>query len=180
LFKDLSATLGGDSVFMDVDAIALGRDFREAMRERLASCDIMLTLIGKDWVGITDASGRKRLADPDDFVRLEIEAALKRGIPVIPVLVQGAEMPSLDELPPEIRNFAFRNAFELSHTRWESDVHELIRRLALDRQSGERSASGGSKLGGSSSAIRLPMKCGHRTGEAGRTTSERSSLRTNP
>jgi hypothetical protein len=69
-------------------------------------------------------------------VRLEIEAALKRGIPVIPVLVQGAAMPSHDELPPEIRNFTFRNAFALSHSRWESDVNELLRRLALDRQDG--------------------------------------------
>src|SRR5262245_1848271 len=96
LFKDLAATLGSRSVFMDVDTIALGHDFREAVRERLGSSDIMLTLIGRAWVRSKDASGRKRLDNPDDFVRLEIEAALKRGIPVIPVLVQGAQMPSPD------------------------------------------------------------------------------------
>ena len=118
---------------MDVDTIALGRDFRETVRHRLASSEIMLALVGRDWVAIKDASGRKRLDDPDDFVRLEIENALRRGIPVIPVLVQGAQMPTIDQLPQEIRNFTFRNAFELSHSRWESDVHELLRRLALDR-----------------------------------------------
>ena len=134
LFKDLAAALGSDSVFMDVDTIALGRDFREIVREHLASSDIMLALVGRDWVGIKDAAGCKRLEDPKDFVRLEIEAALKRGIPVIPVLVQGAQMPTTDQLPPEIRNFTFRNAFELSHNRWESDVRELLRRLALHRQ----------------------------------------------
>ena len=144
LFKDLAATLGSHSVFMDVDTIALGRDFREAVRGRLASSDIMLTLIGRGWVEVKDASGRKRLDNPDDFVRLEIEAALKRDIPVIPVLVQGAEMPSPDELPPEIRNFTFRNAFELSHSRWESDVHELLRRLALERQDPRTSLEPGS------------------------------------
>jgi hypothetical protein len=119
---------------MDVDTIALGRDFREALRERLASSDIMLTLVGRDWVKLKDAAGRTRLDDPEDFVRLEIEAALKRGIPVIPVLVQGAAMPAPEELAPEIRDFTFRNAFELSHNRWESDVHELLRRLQLEGQ----------------------------------------------
>ena len=137
LYNDLAATLGTESVFMDVDTIALGRDFRDAVRERLASADIVLALIGKDWVSLQDAAGRRRLDDPDDFVRLEIEGALKRGVPVIPVLVQGAEMPSLVELPAEIRDFTFRNAFELSHNRWESDVRELLRRLALDRHDGE-------------------------------------------
>lgn len=136
LFKDLAAALGSGSVFMDVDTIALGRDFRETVRDRLASSEIMLALVGKDWVRIKDAAGRRRLDDPDDFVRLEIETALNRGIPVIPVLVQGATMPKIDELPQEIRNFTFRNAFELSHSRWESDVHELLRRLALVREDG--------------------------------------------
>src|SRR5262249_5121822 len=73
-----------------------------------------------------------RLEGPGDFVRLEIEAALKRDIVVMPVLVQGAHMPSAEQLPPEIRDLAYRNGFELSHTRWESDIGEMIRRLDLD------------------------------------------------
>ena len=90
LFNDLVARIGKDLVFMDVDNIALGRDFREVLRENLASCDLMLVLIGKRWVDAKDQSGRRRLDDPGDFIRLEIGAALKRNIPVTPVLVQGA------------------------------------------------------------------------------------------
>src|SRR5215212_74511 len=93
LFQDLVLRLGRDSVFMDVDSIALGRDFREVLQERLALCDLMLALIGKDWLDGKDKTGRRRLENPGDFVRLEIAAALKRNIPVTPLLLQGAQMP---------------------------------------------------------------------------------------
>lgn len=102
---------------MDVDSIALGRDFRQVLQQRLSSCDLLLALIGRDWVNAKNSSGQRRLEDPSDFVRLEIEAALKRNIPVLPVLVQGAQMPSVDELPEGIKDFAYRNGFELSHNR---------------------------------------------------------------
>jgi hypothetical protein len=139
LYNDLVAQLGhNSSVFMDVDSIALGRDFRSVLRERLASCDLVLVLISRDWANVKDERGRTRLEDPGDFVRLEIEMALKRDIVVTPVLVQGAQMPTSDQLPAEIRDLAYRNGFELGHTRWESDVREMIRRLNLDvpRRSG--------------------------------------------
>jgi len=132
LYNDLIERLGKNSVFMDVDSIALGRDFRSALQNTLASCDLMLVLIGRNWADIKDEEGRTRLEGPGDFVRLEIEAALKRDIVVMPVLVQGAHMPSAEQLPPEIRDLAYRNGFELSHTRWESDIGEMIRRLDLD------------------------------------------------
>jgi len=131
LFNDLVARLGENSVFMDVDNIGLGRDFRQVIQQRLASCELMLALIGKNWVGTKNQSGRRRLDDTGDFVRLEIEAALKRNIPVTPVLLQGAQMPSVDELPESVRDFAYRNGFEISHNRWESDVQEMIKRLGL-------------------------------------------------
>jgi len=131
LFNDLVAELGEGSVFMDVDNIALGRDFREVIQERLASSDLMLALVGKNWVNATNRSGRRRLDDANDFVRLEIENALKRNIPVTPVLLQGAQMPSVEELPESLRAFAYRNGFELTHNRWESDVHEMMKRLGL-------------------------------------------------
>lgn len=134
LFNELVTTLGKDSVFMDVDNIALGRDFRQVLQERLASCDLMLALIGKDWVDGKNSMGQRRLDIPDDFVRLEIEAALKRNIAVTPVLVQGAQMPSAEQLPESIKDFAYRNGFELSHNRWESDVQEMLKRLGLNRQ----------------------------------------------
>jgi formylglycine-generating enzyme required for sulfatase activity len=131
LFNDLVERLGEDSVFMDVDSIALGRDFRSALQETTASCDLMLVLIGRNWAAAKDEGGRVRLENPDDYVRLEVEAGLKRNIVVTPVLVQGAHMPAPEDLPAEVRNLAYRNAFELSHNRWESDVQEMVRRLEL-------------------------------------------------
>src|ERR1700719_2364231 len=132
LFNELLEKLGKNSVFMDVDSIALGRDFRGALQKTLESCDLMLVLIGKDWAEIKDDEGRPRLHNPGDFVRLEIEAALKRDIVVTPILVQGAHMPAPEQLPADIRDLVYRNGFELSHNRWESDFAEMIRRLNLD------------------------------------------------
>jgi formylglycine-generating enzyme required for sulfatase activity len=132
LFNDMRERLGENSVFMDVDSIALGRDFRGALQRTLSSCDIVLVLIGRNWADAKDEEGRTRLEDPGDFVRLEIEAALKRDIIVMPVLVQGAHMPAAAQLPPEIRDLVYRNGFELSHNRWESDIGEMLRRLNLD------------------------------------------------
>jgi formylglycine-generating enzyme required for sulfatase activity len=136
LFNDLAARLGENSVFMDVDSIALGRDFRSVLQETTDSCDLMLVLIGRNWANATDEGGRTRLENPADYVRLEIEAALKRDIAVTPVLVQGAHMPAPEDLPAEIRDLAYRNGFELSHNRWESDVGEMVRRLDLDGSEG--------------------------------------------
>jgi formylglycine-generating enzyme required for sulfatase activity len=132
LFNELLQKLGKNSVFMDVDSIALGRDFRGALQKTLESCDLMLVLIGKDWAEVKDEEGRPRLQNPGDFVRLEIEAALKRDIVVTPILVQGAHMPAPEQLPAEIRDLVYRNGFELSHNRWESDFAEMARRLNLD------------------------------------------------
>jgi formylglycine-generating enzyme required for sulfatase activity len=136
LFNDLVERLGEDSVFMDVDSIALGRDFRSALQETTASCDLMLVLIGRNWADARDEGGRVRLESPADYVRLEVEAGLKRDIVVTPVLVQGAHMPVPEDLPAEIRDLAYRNGFELSHNRWESDVGEMVRRLDLHGRAG--------------------------------------------
>jgi hypothetical protein len=134
LFNDLVMRLGKGSVFMDVDSIALGRDFRRELEKTLASCDLMLVLIDREWTDIKDEAGRTRLNNPADFVRLEIETALRRDIIVTPVLVNGAHMPDAEQLPAEIKDLAYRNAFELSHNRWESDVEEMIKRLGLAAQ----------------------------------------------
>jgi hypothetical protein len=119
---------------MDVDSIALGQDFRRVLTERLESCDVMLALIGPGWLDSKDGAGRRRLDDASDFVRQEIAAALKRNIPVTPVLLQSAQMPSPERLPDDIRELVYRNGFELSHSRWESDVSEMIKRLGLARE----------------------------------------------
>jgi TIR domain len=136
LFNELVARLGKSSVFMDVDSIALGRDFRSALQRTLGSCDLMLVMIDKDWATVKDEHGATRLESPGDFVRLEVETALKRDIIVAPVLVKGAQMPSPELLPAEIRDLAYRNGFELSYNRWESDVAEMIKRLGLDDPGG--------------------------------------------
>ena len=90
---------------------------------------MLLALIGKNWLHAADKDGRRRLDTPEDFVRLEIAAALRRDIAVIPVLVQGAAMPSKEELPPDLQALAWRNAAELRHTRWDADFAELATTL---------------------------------------------------
>jgi hypothetical protein len=131
LYGALAAQLGRTSAFMDVDSIALGRDFRSVLQKTLESCDVMLVVIDKDWVEDKNEKGEHRLEDPHDYVRMEVSAGLKRDIVVTPVLVRGAHMPAAEQLPEEIRDLAYRNAFEITHNRWESDVQEMIRRLGL-------------------------------------------------
>ena len=131
LSLELAKYVGDKGVFMDVDSIALGRDFRRSLHESLESCDAAFALIGPNWLDSKDAAGRRRLDDPGDIVRLEIATALKRNIPVTPVLLQGASMPTEQVLPDELKELAFRNGFELSHTRWHSDVREMVQRLGL-------------------------------------------------
>ena len=129
LFHDLSERFGKDSVFMDVAGIEPGRDFRRVIEQQIASCGVLLAVIGKAWLTAGDAKGERRLNDPHDFVRLETASALKRDIPVIPVLVQQAAMPRAEELPDDLKDLAFRNSVELSHARWDSDVELLVAAL---------------------------------------------------
>jgi flagellar biosynthesis GTPase FlhF len=126
LFDDLTAHFGSDAVFMDVAAIRKGLDFRRIIHEHVTSCGVLLVIIGKRWLSVTDGKGRRRLDDPNDFVRLEIAAALSRGIPVVPVRVHDAAMPTEQELPDALKELAFRNGTELTHARWNSDVSLLI------------------------------------------------------
>jgi hypothetical protein len=130
LFKDLVSHFGEGAVFMDVAGIEPGRDFRRVIDDHVASCGVLLALIGKSWLDAEDSSGRRRLEDPTDFVRLETASALKRDIPVVPVLLQGAKMPSAEQLPDDLKELAFRNGVELTHARWDSDVSVLAKQLA--------------------------------------------------
>ena len=129
LFDDLAKQFGEHSVFMDVAGIEAGRDFRRAIDEQVASCGVLLAMIGKNWLNAKDQSGRRRLDDPMDFVRLETASAMKREIPVVPVLVQGASMPRAEQLPPDLADLAYRNGVELTHARWDSDVQVLVKAL---------------------------------------------------
>lgn len=130
LFDDLAERLEGAEVFMDIDRIAPGVDFTEVIDEALDSCDVVLALIGRRWIELADAGGRRRLDDADDFVRLELEKALgRKDVRVIPVLVHGASMPPSRELPDRLRSLARRQAFELSDTRWHYDLNMLVQAL---------------------------------------------------
>jgi hypothetical protein len=114
---------------MDVAAIEAGRDFRKAIDHSVANCSILLAVIGQEWLDAKDAEGRRRLDDPNDFVRIELASALRRDIPVVPVLVRAAKMPRADQLPDDLKELAYRNALELTHARWKSDVQVLISAL---------------------------------------------------
>lgn len=125
LFDQLAARLGADRVFKDVDSIEPGDDFEEVITGAVESCAVLLAVIGSRWVGAAGPDGR-RLDDPGDFVRLEIEAALTRGVRVIPVLVDGARMPRPDRLPACLAPLARRQAVELSHARFTADLADLL------------------------------------------------------
>jgi hypothetical protein len=114
---------------MDVAAIEPGRDFRKAIDQSVASCSVLLAIIGQEWLASRDAAGHRRLDDLQDFVRLELASALRRDIPVVPVLVRGAKMPTAEQLPEDLKDLAFRNAVELTHARWKSDVQVLVQAL---------------------------------------------------
>lgn len=129
LFDELTLRFSENSVFMDVAAIEPGRDFRKAIDQSVASCSVLLAMIGQEWLTTKDASGRRRLEDAQDFVRLELASALGRDIPVVPVLVRGAKMPAAEQLPADLKELAYRNAVELTHARWKSDVQVLVQAL---------------------------------------------------
>jgi hypothetical protein len=135
LFDELVQSFGEDTVFMDVAAIEAGRDFRKAIEEGVVKCGVLLVLMGPEWLDAKDETGARRLNDPGDFVRIETASALKRDIPVIPVLVRGAQMPRAEQLPDELKELAYRNCVELTHARWRSDIHlliEALRRMGAD------------------------------------------------
>jgi hypothetical protein len=122
----LSSRFGSDRVFRDVEDIPAGSDFAGVIDQALAGADILLVVIGRGWLDARHASGVRRLEDPQDFVRLEIESALRRGIRIVPVLVQGAAIPAIDRLPESLRPMLRFQAHELSESRWSYDVARLI------------------------------------------------------
>jgi hypothetical protein len=129
LFDDLVPLFGEHRVLMDVTAIEAGCDFRTAIEDGVTKCGVLLVMIGPEWVEAKDENGARRLNDPADFVRIETASALRRAIPVIPVLVRGAKMPSAAQLPDELKNLAYRNCVELTHVRWKSDIQLLVEAL---------------------------------------------------
>lgn len=109
IYGYLGPIFGVKQVFRDMNAIPGGTDFRTSIEQALGTCKVMLVVIGPAWATITDAAGRRRLDDPEDLVRIEIETALRRGIPVLPLLVQGATLPFAAPLPPSMKSLDFQN-----------------------------------------------------------------------
>lgn len=108
-------------------AIPFGVDFRKHLDEQVSKCDVFLAVIGPDWTGTKNGEGKSRLEDPRDFVRIEIESALKREIPIIPVLVRGAKIPDAERLPDSVQELSYRHGLDVrSGTDFHKDVNRLI------------------------------------------------------
>jgi tetratricopeptide (TPR) repeat protein len=133
IYDRLVDAFGLANVFMDVnnDSIPLGRDFREVLGESVAQCDVLLAVIGKQWLLIKDEDGKRRLDNPDDFVRIEIETALKRkNCLVIPATVDNTSMPSAKDLPDSLKELPYKHAAVVRNDPdFHPDVNKIIREI---------------------------------------------------
>lgn len=130
LASSLATRFGDDMVFLDVQAIEAGADFSQAILDAVRAASVVLVVIGPRWLADPDGSARPRLEDPGDFVRLEIETAMKWGAPIIPVLVSGAVMPEQEALPASIRSLSMANAFTLHEETTAEDAEALATQIA--------------------------------------------------
>ncbi|MCA1701839.1 MAG: toll/interleukin-1 receptor domain-containing protein [Actinobacteria bacterium] len=126
LYDNLEDRFGCDRVFRDLDALEPGAQYEEAIERFVQSCDAVVAVIGNQWLDARDEQGRRRIDDPADLVRRELEAAIEHEKLVIPVLVEDAAMPRADELPGRLAGLAGRNALPVSDTRWDYDVGRLV------------------------------------------------------
>ncbi|MGZ7007773.1 MAG: TIR domain-containing protein [Ilumatobacteraceae bacterium] len=136
LYDSLKSRLPRDStIFMDVASLGGGVEFEKEISETVPRCDAFLVLLAPGWASVSRERGTPRLADPDDLVRRELEAAFEHGVLIVPVLLNGAAMPGVDELPPSISDLHRRNAIDLSDTHWHSDVDRLLEVIESPRHS---------------------------------------------
>ncbi len=138
LAASLFDRFGRDHVFVDVDSIEIGSDFSQVVSHWIAQCDVLLAVIGRDWLAASDDQGQRRLDNARDYVRLEIEAGLDRDTRVVPVLIHGAALPKAPELPASLVPLLDRQAVELSRPHWELDVGQLV--TAIERVAAQRVA----------------------------------------
>jgi formylglycine-generating enzyme required for sulfatase activity len=131
IYDRLVATFDRNLVFKDVDSIPFGVDFREHLDQAVSHCQVCLAVIGRTWLEVSDQEGRRRIDSSQDFVRLELESALRRNIPVIPVLVSGARMPAPDQLPFSLQSLAYHHAAQV---RSDPDFHRDMDRLIVGIQ----------------------------------------------
>ena len=126
IYDRLVDRFGRAPIFKDVDSIPLGLDFKKYLEQKVGECDVLLAIIGDHWLDARDSAGNRRLYDPDDFVRIEIQSALERGIPVVPLLVRDAHMPRVDHLPVGLQKLVYRNGIPI---RPDPDFHRDMDRL---------------------------------------------------
>lgn len=126
IYDSLVEAFGEEVIFKDVDSIPLGVDFKQYLDRKVGESSVFLAIIGDDWLEAVDEQGRRRLDDPDDFVRIEVESALARNIPVIPLLVRGAKMPGQESLPPSLGQLVHKNGIPV---RADPDFHNDMQRL---------------------------------------------------
>lgn len=143
LRERLEDVFAADRLFMDVDSIGPGLDFVRVLEDQVEKCDVFLAVIGPRWLDARDEAGNRRLDNPDDFVRIEIESSLKLGKRIIPVLVNNADMPRAEHLPEGLKPLARRNAVRLTHERFKADAQGLIKALekALEEVEADRQAA---------------------------------------
>jgi TIR domain len=137
--SDLRNTFGSKQVFLDMEDIAAGDDFPRIIEEAVSNCELLLAVIGPSWAEMRDEPGQRRIDEVNDFVRLEIAAALERKIPIIPVLVENAKMPKGDWLPHNLKLLATLQGVDLTHDRWDDDIIRLF--LAIESVTVEPQAS---------------------------------------
>lgn len=160
LYSEIADSVPREQIFMDVDAIPPGADFVEVLEGKVAARNVLLAVIGPGWLEARDEHGNRRLDYPDDFVRIEIGAALSSNIPVVPVLLDGTNMPRADSLPDNLKSLARRQAVPVSHDRFGADVDRLLNRLGLVAEAVPSAASSSTE---SSSAIlpgSIPVEVG--------------------
>jgi formylglycine-generating enzyme required for sulfatase activity len=126
VFERLSREFGPDQVFIDLEGIDVGVDFVELIEQQLRGCRVLLALIDPEWATAADSKGRRRLELPNDYVRIEVATALRRRIRVVPILIDGAEMPEEEALPDDLKGLARRNALELDFKRFDAEVRRLV------------------------------------------------------
>jgi hypothetical protein len=129
LREALTAHFGADAVFRDKESIRAGHDWKEEIDRAIGDDTIVLALIGPTWLEVRNAAGRRRLEDPEDTNRGELEHSLKRRIPIVPVLVEDTEMPSVENLPEALQGLVRRNALRLRDDDWRSDIGRIIESL---------------------------------------------------
>ena len=126
LHEHLVSHFGVARIFIDVDGILPAQDFAQEIEKQIVSSEVLLVIIGPLWISLTDDQGKRRLDNPQDYVRMEIRTALLRKVQLMPILVDGATVPKVHELPDDIKPLVQRNALEINNDRFSVDSARLV------------------------------------------------------